>query len=70
LDKGRIYGDGVNIAARIEGLAQAGGICISGTVYDQIENRMPLKYEYMGEKSFKNIMKPVRVYQILGFVQK
>jgi DNA-binding response OmpR family regulator len=70
LEEGRIYGDGVNIAARIEGLAQAGGICISGTVYDQIENRMSLKYEYLGEKSFKNIIKPVRVYQVLGFIKK
>jgi DNA-binding response OmpR family regulator len=70
LEKGRIYGDGVNIAARIEGLAQAGGICISGSVYDQIENRMSLKYEYMGEKTVKNMVKPVRVYQVLGFAQK
>ena len=60
----RIYGDGVNIAARIEGLAEAGGICISGTVYDQIENKLSLKYEYMGEKQVKNIRKPVRVYQV------
>ena len=60
----RIYGDGVNIAARIEGLAEAEGICISGTVYDQIENKLPLRYEYMGEKQVKNIKKPVRVYQV------
>jgi class 3 adenylate cyclase len=64
LEKGRIYGDGVNIAARIERLAQAGGICISGTVYDQVENRLPLTYDYLGEKSVKNIEKPVRVYQV------
>jgi adenylate cyclase len=64
LEKGRIYGDGVNIAARIERLAQAGGISISGTVYDQIENRLPLNYEYLGEKSVKNITKPIRVYQV------
>jgi class 3 adenylate cyclase len=60
----RIYGDGVNIAARIEGLAEAGGVCISGTVYDQIENKLSLRYEYMGEKQVKNIKKPVRVYDV------
>ncbi|MCP4666561.1 MAG: response regulator [Deltaproteobacteria bacterium] len=65
MEKSRIYGDGVNIAARIEGLAEGGGICISGTVYDQIENKMSLQYAYMGEKSVKNIGKPVRVYQVL-----
>ncbi len=64
LERGRIYGDGVNIAARIERLAEAGGICISGTVYDQIENRLPVDYAYLGEKSVKNIVKPVRVYQV------
>jgi DNA-binding response OmpR family regulator len=64
LERGQIYGDGVNIAARIERLAKAGGICISGTVYDQIENRLPLTYEYLGEKSVKNITKPIRVYQV------
>jgi adenylate cyclase len=64
LEKGKIYGDGVNITARIERLAEAGGICISGTVYDQIENRLPLSYDYLGEKSVKNITKPIRVYQV------
>lgn len=64
LEKGRIYGDGVNIAARVERLAEPGGICISGTVYDQIENRLPFGYEYLGEKSVKNITKPIRVYQV------
>jgi class 3 adenylate cyclase len=60
----RIYGDGVNIAARIESLAEGGGICISGTVFDQIENKLSLGYEYWGEKKVKNIPKAVRVYQI------
>jgi len=60
----RIYGDGVNIAARIESLAEAGGICISGTVYDQVENKLSLEYDYQGEQSVKNISKPVRVYRI------
>jgi adenylate cyclase len=58
-----IYGDGVNIAARIEGLANAGGICISGSAYEQIENKLPLKYEFMGEHSVKNIQKLIRVYR-------
>jgi len=60
-----IYGDGVNIAARLESLADAGGICISGTVYDQVENKLSLGYEYLGEQTVKNIAKPVRVYRVL-----
>jgi adenylate cyclase len=60
----RIYGDGVNIAARLEGLADAGGICISGSAYEQIENKLALGYEYMGEHTVKNIVKPVRVYKV------
>ncbi len=58
-----IYGDGVNIAARLEGLAEAGGICISESAYQQIENKLPLKYDYLGEHAVKNITKPVRVYR-------
>ncbi len=58
-----IYGDGLNIAARIESLAEAGGICISGSAYEQIENKLPLKYDYLGEHEVKNIAKPVRVYR-------
>jgi adenylate cyclase len=61
----RIYGDGVNVAARVESLAEAGGICVSGTVFDHIENKLPLGYEYLGEQSVKNISKPVRVYKVL-----
>jgi TolB-like protein/class 3 adenylate cyclase len=61
----RIYGDGVNIAARIEGLADPGGICISGTAYDHVKNKLKLGYEYLGEHSVKNIFEPVRVYRIL-----
>jgi len=60
----RIYGDGVNIAARLESLADGGGICISGTVYDQVKNKLSLGYEYQGEQTAKNIMDPVRVYKI------
>src|SRR5512136_2337981 len=58
-----IYGDGVNIAARLEGLAEAGGICISESAYQQIENKLPLRYDYLGEHEVKNITKPVRVYR-------
>jgi TolB-like protein/class 3 adenylate cyclase/Flp pilus assembly protein TadD len=63
----RIYGDGVNIAARMESLAEAGGICISGTVYDAIENKIGLEYEYLGEHEVKNIDKPIRAYRVLSF---
>jgi adenylate cyclase len=61
----RIYGDGVNVAARVESLADPGGICVSGTVFDQIESKLPLGYEYLGEQSVKNIFKPVRIYKAL-----
>ncbi|MBI3798404.1 MAG: adenylate/guanylate cyclase domain-containing protein [Deltaproteobacteria bacterium] len=61
----QIYGDGVNIAARMEALADGGGICISGTVYDQVENKLTLGYESLGEQSVKNIAKPVRVWRVL-----
>ncbi len=60
----RIYGDGVNIAARLEGLAEGGGICVSGTVYDQIEDKLDLRYASLGEQAVKNIARPVRVYRI------
>jgi adenylate cyclase len=58
-----IYGDGVNIAARLESLAEAGGICLSESAFQQIENKIPLKYEYLGEHQVKNIVKPIRVYK-------
>ena len=61
----RLYGEGVNIAARLEGLAEGGGICVSGTVYDQVGNKLPLDYVSLGERSVKNISKPVRVYRVL-----
>ncbi len=60
----RIYGDGVNIAARVEGLADGGGICISGKVHDEIKRKLSFEYEYLGEKEVKNIAEPVRVYRI------
>ena len=61
----RIYGDGVNIAARLETLADPGGICISKTAFDHIESKLPLGYEYIGEQSVKNITKPVSAYKVL-----
>ena len=61
----RIYGDGVNVAARIESLADPGGICISRTAYDQVRKKLKLGYEYLGEHSVKNIDEPVRVYRVL-----
>lgn len=61
----RIYGDGVNIAARLEALADPGGICISRTAHEQIEDKLPLGYEYLGEKTVKNIAKPIRAYRVL-----
>jgi TolB-like protein/Flp pilus assembly protein TadD len=64
VDGDRIYGDGVNIAARLESLAEGGGICISGTVYDQVATKLALGYEALGEQGVKNIARPVRVYQV------
>ncbi|MBN1101957.1 MAG: response regulator [Deltaproteobacteria bacterium] len=60
----RVYGDGVNIAARIEALAEAGGICISGTVFDQIEDKLAFPYVYLGERQVKNVRRPIRIYRI------
>jgi class 3 adenylate cyclase len=60
----RLYGDGVNIAARLEALAEGGGICIAGTVYDQVKNKLVLGYEDLGEQVVKNIAEPVRVYRV------
>ena len=60
----RLYGDGVNIAARLEGLAGGGDICISGTAYDQIEGKLPFAFEFSGEHTVKNIARPVRVYRL------
>jgi TolB-like protein len=59
-----IYGDGVNVAARLEGLAEPGGICISQQAFDQVETKLDLAYEDLGEQRVKNIARPVRVYHI------
>ena len=64
-DGEQILGDGVNIAARLERLSEAGGVCVSGTAFDQVENKLRLGYEYLGEQTVKNIAKPVRVYRVL-----
>ena len=61
----RIYGDGVNIAARLEALADPGGICISKTAFDHIESKLPLGYEFIGEQTVKNISKPVFAYKVI-----
>jgi adenylate cyclase len=67
VEEKKIYGDGVNIAARVESLAEGGGICISGTAYDHVENKLGLEYEYLGEQEVKNIPKPVRIYRVLSY---
>lgn len=61
----KIYGDGINVAARLEALAEPGGICISGIVYDQVKKKIDLKYHFVGKKRVKNIEEPVDVYQVI-----
>ncbi len=65
VDDQRIYGDGVNIAARLEGLAEPGGICISESVYQQVRNKLSLEVRDLGEQSLKNIPEPIRSYLLL-----
>ena len=65
IDDNDIYGDGVNIAARLEALAEPGGICIARTVFDQVKGKMTLTFEDMGEKEVKNIAEPVSVKRVL-----
>ena len=64
-EQDRIYGDGVNIAARLESCADPGGICVSKTAFDHIETKLPFGYEYLGEQTVKNIAKPVGAYRVL-----
>jgi adenylate cyclase len=63
-DGARIYGDGINVAARLEGIAEAGGICISGKVYEEISGRIDLSCLDIGEQQLKNIARPVRAYRV------
>ncbi len=66
IDNGEtIYGNGVNIAARLESLAHPGGICISKTTFDHIESKLPFDYEFIGDQPVKNISKPVSAYRVL-----
>ncbi|MFT5114531.1 MAG: adenylate cyclase [Parasphingorhabdus sp.] len=65
VDRNDIYGDGVNIAARLESLAHSGGICISGAVYDAIRGKLKLEFEFLGEQRVKNIAAPVRAYRVI-----
>jgi adenylate cyclase len=60
----QIHGEGINVAVRLEGLAEAGGIFVSEIVYEQVKNRLPLQYKYVGERTLKNIATPVRVWQV------
>src|SRR5262245_12537296 len=64
VDGERIYGGGVNIAARLESLAPGGGICIAGSVYDQVKGKLALRYEDLGAQAVKNIAEPVRAYRV------
>jgi adenylate cyclase len=64
VDRGDIYGDGVNVAARLEGLAEPGGVCVSGTVHDAIGSKLPLDFRFLGEQTVKNIAKPVRAFSV------
>jgi adenylate cyclase len=64
-DGEQILGDGVNIAARLESLSDAGGVCISGTAFDHVRNKVNLGYKYLGDQTVKNIALPVRVYKVL-----
>src|ERR1700746_3676735 len=59
-----IFGDGVNVAARLETLAEPGGICVSGAVHDHIRDKLAYRFDDIGEQSVKNIARPVRVYEL------
>ena len=65
VEDGRIYGEGVNIAARLESLCEEGGVCISGAAFEHVENKLDVKFEDLGNHEVKNITKPVRVYRML-----
>ena len=70
VENGDIHGDGVNIAARLQTLAAPGGIVISGAAYDQVKNRLEIGYQNLGERRVKNVLEPVRVYNVLTDVNR
>ncbi len=70
VDGERIYGDGVNVAARVESLAEGGGICVSGTIYDHVANKLSYTFDDLGEHTVKNIADPVRVYAVRWDTEK
>ena len=65
-DDARVYGDGINVAARLESIAEPGGICLSGKVHDEIQGRIELSYKDLGAQQLKNIERPVRVYRVVA----
>ena len=64
VDGSDLYGDGVNVAARLEALGEPGDICVSGSVYDQVKRKVETGFDDLGQKSLKNIAEPVRVYRV------
>jgi adenylate cyclase len=66
VEDGDIHGDGVNIAARLEALAEPGAVCVSAIVYDQVRGRVDCAFDDQGEQSLKNIARPVRVYRVVS----
>src|SRR5215468_2765660 len=63
---GTVYGDGVNIAARLESIGEPGGVTVSGTVFDQVKNRLPVSFDFIGEQEVKNIAELVRAYRLVA----
>jgi len=64
-EEGNVYGDGVNVAARLEGLAEPGGICISRSVHDKVKSKLSVGYQSLGAHGVKNIAEPVQAYRVL-----
>jgi adenylate cyclase len=69
-DGDRIFGEGVNVAARIESLADGGGICLSRSTYEQVKNKLPLAYDYLGEHEVKNIKDPSNAEKLINLLRK
>jgi adenylate cyclase len=65
IDEADIHGDGVNVAARLEGMAEPGGVCISAAAHDQVRGKLDLSFEDLGEQNLKNIARPVKVYRVI-----